>query len=221
MARGPRRPSGATAVRLVLIALLLVAPFLPSRVRAVHFTLDKKECLSFHVGWVGDIVHGNFVVVSADSWGDWEHNGVDLVVEDPDGYKTYSTEGQTKGKFDFMSMRDGDYRFCFTNKSPVYESVALEVFVGHQVKADDVAKDEHITPIQEKLSGLSNSVTSIAYEAKWFHAQSKRQNELAKVTTRKLVTKTVIQSLSLLGCGFLQVYLLRRLFEKKMGRTMV
>ncbi|GJP39111.1 hypothetical protein CLOM_g23501 [Closterium sp. NIES-68] len=26
------------------------------------------------------VVQGNFVVISADSWGDWEHNGVDLAV---------------------------------------------------------------------------------------------------------------------------------------------
>ncbi|GJP47118.1 hypothetical protein CLOM_g6351 [Closterium sp. NIES-68] len=208
------RPIG----QLLLLALALSAS---SRAGGVRFTLDRKECLVQYVNWVGDVVHGNFVVVSADSWGDWEHNGVDLVISDPDGYTAFSTEGQTQGKFEFMSQREGDYRFCFTNKAPVFETVSLEVFVGHQVQAHEIAQDEHILPIVTKLSGLHNHITGIYLEAKWFHAQSERQNELAKATTRKLVVKTVVQSLALMTCSLVQVYLLRRLFEKKLGRTMV
>ncbi|CAI5948688.1 unnamed protein product, partial [Closterium sp. NIES-65] len=187
-------------------------------------------------------------------------------ISDPDGYTAFSTEGQTQGKFEFMSQREGDYRFCFTNKSPVFETVSLEVFVGHQVQPHEIATDEHILPIVTKLSGLHNHITSVYLEAKWFHAQAERQNQLAQATTRKLVVKTAMQSLALITCSFLQarpptpltcstplrscplcthssttqhgglqsnshwmrsphpplqVYLLRRLFEKKLGRTMV
>ncbi|CAI5523918.1 unnamed protein product, partial [Closterium sp. Naga37s-1] len=62
-------------------------------------------------------------------------------ISDPDGYTAFSTEGQTQGKFEFMSQREGDYRFCFTNKSPVFETVSLEVFVGHQVQPHEIATD--------------------------------------------------------------------------------
>ncbi|CAI7789055.1 unnamed protein product [Closterium sp. NIES-54] len=203
---------------LLLLVLVLSAS---SGAHGVRFTLDRKECLTEYVNWVGDVVHGNFVVVSADAWGDWEQNGVDLVISDPDGYTAFSTEGQTLGKFEFMSQREGDYRFCFSNKSPVFETVSLEVFVGHQVQPHEIATDEHILPIVTKLSGLHNHITSVYFEAKWFHAQAERQNQLAQATTRKLVVKTAVQSLALIICSFLQVYLLRRLFEKKLGRTMV
>ncbi|CAI5473520.1 unnamed protein product, partial [Closterium sp. Yama58-4] len=99
--------------------------------------------------------------------------------------------------------------------------LSLEVFVGHQVQPHEIATDEHILPIVTKLSGLHNHIESVFLEAKWFHAQAERQNQLAQATTRKLVVKTAVQSLALITCSFLQVYLLRRLFEKKLGRTMV
>ncbi|CAI5486039.1 unnamed protein product [Closterium sp. Naga37s-1] len=186
---------------LLLLVLVLSAS---SGARGVRFTLDRKECLTEYVNWVGDVVHGNFVVVSADAWGDWEQNGVDLVISDPDGYTAFSTEAQTQGKFEFMSQREGDYRFCFSNKSPVFETVSLEVFVGHQVQPHEIATDEHILPIVTKLSGLHNHITSVYFEAKWFHAQAERQNQLAQATTRKLVVKTAVQSLALITCSFLQ-----------------
>ncbi|CAI5948686.1 unnamed protein product, partial [Closterium sp. NIES-65] len=85
----PSRPNRCTLPRLrrwmrrqcfrelLLLVLVLSAS---SGARGVRFTLDRKECLTEYVNWVGDVVHGNFVVVSADAWGDWEQNGVDLVV---------------------------------------------------------------------------------------------------------------------------------------------
>ncbi|CAI5503956.1 unnamed protein product [Closterium sp. Naga37s-1] len=108
---------------------------------AVRFTLDQFECLTYYVHYVGDEVHGNFVVVSSQTWGEWESLGVDIVVEDPDGYHVHSSQGQTDGVFSFESMREGDYKVCFTNKSPINEEIVFELHVGHHFSEKELAKE--------------------------------------------------------------------------------
>ncbi|GJP78855.1 hypothetical protein CLOP_g9120 [Closterium sp. NIES-67] len=76
--------------------------------------------------------------------GDWESLGVDIVVEDPDGYHVHSAQGQTEGVFSFESMREGDYKVCFTNKSPVNEEIVFDLHVGHHFTEKELAKEEHV-----------------------------------------------------------------------------
>ncbi|CAI5504624.1 unnamed protein product [Closterium sp. Naga37s-1] len=203
---------------LVLLALLLAAFRGGS---AVRFTLDQFECLTYYVHYVGDEVHGNFVVVSSQTWGEWESLGVDIVVEDPDGYHVHSAQGQTEGVFSFESMREGDYKVCFTNKSPINEEIVFELHVGHHFSEKELAKEEHVEQTRDKAKNLYERVMVLSMHAKFRHSQAQRLNELAKTTTARLIFKTAVQSGALILCSSIQVYLLHRLFERKLGRSFV
>ena len=42
----------------------------------------------------------------------------------------------------FGAARAGEYEFCFTNNSPIFETVALDIYFGYdKVKTDEVVKD--------------------------------------------------------------------------------
>ena len=51
-----------------------------SHAAAIQFTLEKDECFTFHNELTGDVIHGSFVIVNSNSWGDWEEVGLDLTV---------------------------------------------------------------------------------------------------------------------------------------------
>ena len=197
------------------LALLLLT--FCSHTAAIQFTLEKNECFTFHNELTGDVIHGSFVIVNSNSWGDWEEVGLDLTVceakwtpiyalhrrrmsphfyarrvlmslpelrqfasmvdngtlpmhlslgkvlfqdheffgmahswsnalffqvRDPDGYSAYTVQGKTEDEFMFAASRAGEYEFCFTNNSPIFETVALDIYFGYdKVKTHEVVKD--------------------------------------------------------------------------------
>ncbi|CAI7800597.1 unnamed protein product, partial [Closterium sp. NIES-54] len=189
-------------------------------------------------------------------------------VEDPDGYHVHSSQGQTDGVFSFESMREGDYKVCFTNKSPINEEIVFELHVGHHFSEKELAKEgvlcgavqwsavgdykvcftnkspineeiffelhvghhfsekelakeEHVEQTRDKAANLYERVMVLSMQAKFRHSQAQRLNELAKTTTARLIFKTAVQSGALILCCSIQVYLLHRLFERKLGRSFV
>ncbi|CAI5474485.1 unnamed protein product [Closterium sp. Yama58-4] len=214
---GKCRLAASPCFLLFLLALLAAS----RGASAVRFTLDQFECLTYYVHYVGDEVHGNFVVVSSQTWGEWESLGVDIVVEDPEGYHVHSAQGQTEGVFSFESMQEGDYKVCFTNKSPINEEIVFELHVGHHYSEKELAKEEHVEQTRDKAKNLYERVMVLSLHAKFRHSQAQRLNELAKTTTARLIFKTAVQSGALILCSSIQVYLLHRLFERKLGRSFV
>lgn len=214
-------PSSAVLFSVFLLSVTLSF----DKVHSIRFTLDKKECFTHHVEEEGAMIHGSFVVVSSDNgWpSSFEKAGVDLVVEAPVGYHVYAARERTEDKFTFVAVRKGDYKFCFTNHSPIHESIAFEVYSGHHVSPhhEEVAKDEHFDPLMEHVQELEDTLMNVFYECRWLFAQAERQAELSKITSRRLVMKAFLQSFALIGASTLQVYLLRRLFEKKLKQSRV
>lgn len=222
------RPAAPPCALLPFLSFVVLSASLFGKVRSLKFTIDRKECLIHHSEEEGALIHGSFVVVGSDNaWGSsFEKAGVDLVVEAPGGYHAYSVRGRSEEQFSFVAIRAGEYRFCFTNHAPIHETIAFDVYSSHQAPTPhhnmhEMAKDEHIDPLLEHVQQMEESVTSLFYECRWLFAHAERQAELSKITSRRLIVKAFLQSAALIGSSTLQVYLLRRLFEKKLRHSRV
>lgn len=206
-------------IAAVILALCLL--FATEETEAIRLTLDREECFSHDVQYEGDTVHASFVVIKTDSQWQYSDDGVDLVVKGPAGEQIQDFRDRTSEKLEFVAHRKGLYQFCFTNKSPYHETIDFDVHVGHFAYFDQHAKDEHFDPLLEQIAKLEEALYNIQFEQHWLEAQTDRQAIVNDAMNRGAVHKALFESAALIGASVLQVYLLRRLFERKLGASRV
>lgn len=202
---------------IVLIGMLLNW----KETEGIRFVIDRDECFSHDVKYEGDTVHVSFVVIKADSPWHYGDEGVDLVVKGPAGEQIQDFRDKTSDKFEFVAHKPGVHKFCFTNKSPYHETIDFDVHVGHFSYFEQHAKDEHFNPLLEQIAKLEEALYNIQFEQHWLEAQTDRQAIVNDGMSRRAVHKAIFESAALIGASALQVYLLRRLFERKLGTSRV
>ncbi|XP_068642679.1 transmembrane emp24 domain-containing protein p24beta2-like [Aristolochia californica] len=187
----------------------------------IRFVIDREECFSHSVPYEGDTVHVSFVVIKTDT--PW-HNGdegIDLVVKGPSGEQIHDSRDKTSEKLEFVVNKKGLHQFCFTNKSPYHETIDFDIHVGHFQYSDQHAKDEDFNPLLEQIAKLEEALYNIQFEQHWLEAQTDRQAIVNEGMSQRAIHKATIESAALIGASVLQVYLLRRLFERKLGSSWI
>ncbi|EHA8587640.1 transmembrane emp24 domain-containing protein p24beta2 [Cocos nucifera] len=201
---------------VVLGLLLLTQPSF-----GIRFVIDREECFTHSVQYEGDTVHASFVVIKYDTPWHYSDDGVDLVVKDPHGAQIHDFRNKISEKFEFITQKKGLYRFCFTNKSPYHETIDFDVHVNHFSYFDEHAKEEHFAPLLEQIGKLEEALYNIQFEQHWLEAQTDRQALVNQGMSQRAIHKALFESATLIGASVLQVYLLRRLFERKLGTSRV
>ncbi|XVF81424.1 hypothetical protein PTKIN_Ptkin15bG0153600 [Pterospermum kingtungense] len=211
--------------RRVEIAWITMGFFLWSLrgTQGVRLAMDREECLSHDVKYEGDTVHVSFVVLKAESPWHFSDEGVDLVIKGPSGDQIHHFRNEISEKYEFVVNKKGVYSFCFYNKSPYPETVDFDIKVGHfAVSANNqLAKDEHFAPLMEQISKLEEALYYIQFEQHWMEALTDRQAIVNDIIGRRAIHKAMVESAALVGASILQVYLLKRLFERKFGTPRV
>ncbi|XP_021887112.1 transmembrane emp24 domain-containing protein p24beta2 isoform X2 [Carica papaya] len=187
----------------------------------IRFVMEKEECFSYKVEYEGDTLHISFVVIKSDSPWHFSEDGVDLVIKGPSGEHIHDFHDKISQKFEFVVQNKGLYRFCFTNKSLYTETIDFDVHVGHFAYYDQHAKDEHFSPLLTQIEKLEEALYNIQFEQHWLEAQTDRQAIVNDNMSSRAVYKAMFESVALVGVSALQVYLLQRLFERKLGTSRV
>ncbi|XP_021740736.1 cellulose synthase-like protein E6 isoform X2 [Chenopodium quinoa] len=212
-------PTSVT-IKSIFITLLVVLIINLQPAIGLRFVIDRAECFSHNVQFEWDTVHVSFVVIKSES--PWRSDdGVDLVVKGPEGDQIHDTHDKISEKFDFTAHKKGPFSFCFTNKSPYHETIDFDVQVGHFTYYDQHAKDEHVKPLVEQIEKLGQSLYNIQFEQHWLEAQTDRQALVNEAMSKRAIHKAVMESFALVGASVLQIYLLQRLFERKLGTSRV
>ncbi|XP_073123873.1 transmembrane emp24 domain-containing protein p24beta2-like [Henckelia pumila] len=210
-----RHPTAAAAAAAALAVILVNL----GGAMGIRFILEREECFSHKVEY-GETVRFSFVVLNPDR--SWRYSeGVDLVVKGPNGEQVHDIRDKSSDKHDFVAYTKGVYRFCFTNKSPYHQSMDFDVHANHFLYHDEHAKDEHFKPLFEHIGKLEEALYNVQYEQHWLQAQNYRQSTVTKKMGRGAVHKAIFESAVLVGASILQVYIMRRLFEKKLGASRV
>ncbi|KAH7422402.1 hypothetical protein KP509_12G007200 [Ceratopteris richardii] len=186
----------------------------------IQFSLKKEECFTQAVEYEGDLVHISYVVIESDRAWDYEIPGIDVTVEGPGNFRR-DIQNQPAEKIEFTAYKSGTYKICLKNNSPYPETVDLDIHVGHIPYYDEKAKEDHVDPLMGQIARLEEAINSVQFEQHWLYAQTERQATLNDKLGKRLVYKAVWEALALVGASFLQVYLLRRLFNKKLSNSRV
>ncbi|MCO5607035.1 hypothetical protein L7F22_061226 [Adiantum nelumboides] len=184
-------------------SLLLVAVvFLLGQAKAVRFVLNREECFHETVEYDGDLVHVSFVI------------------EGPNNFRQEVFDKAAE-KLEFLASHRGSYKICLKNKSPYAEMIDFTVHVGHVPYYDQKVQDDHINPLMGQIAKLEEAIYAVQFEQHWLYAQTEQQSILNDSLSRRLIYRALFEGAALIGASVLQVYLLRRLFNKKLNQSRV
>ncbi|GMH08475.1 hypothetical protein Nepgr_010315 [Nepenthes gracilis] len=187
------------------------------RLSALSVTVNDVECVSEYVLYEGDTVSGNFVVVDHDIFWGSDHPGIDFTVTSPGDNVVKQIKGTSGDKFEFKAPRSGMYKFCFHNPYSAPETVSFYIHVGHIPNEHDLAKDEHLNPINVKIAELREALESVTAEQKYLKARDARHRHTNESTRKRVLFYTLGEYMLLAVASGLQVVYIRRLFNKSVG----
>ncbi|KAI8566316.1 hypothetical protein RHMOL_Rhmol02G0031300 [Rhododendron molle] len=142
-------------------------------------------------------------------------------VTSPAGNEVHTLKGTSGDKFEFKAPRSGMYKFCFHNPHSTPETVAFHIHVGHIPNEHNLAKDEHLDPINVKIAELREALESVTAEQQYLKARDARHRRTNDSTKKRVVFYTVGEYLMLACLSVLQVLYIRQLFSKSVGYNRV
>ncbi|KAK9160850.1 hypothetical protein Syun_007191 [Stephania yunnanensis] len=216
---GRRRSRLAESARICAVLALLLT--LITYASALSVTVNDEECVYEYVLYEGDTISGNFVVVDHDIFWSSDHPGIDFTVTAPGGNTVYSLKGTSGDKFSTKAPRSGMYKFCFHNPYSAPETVSFYIHVGHIPSEHDLAKDEHLDPINVKIAELREALESVTAEQKYLKARDARHRHTNESTRKRVLFYTILMYLVFVSASGLQVMYIRRLFSKSVGYNRV
>ncbi|KAJ9182176.1 hypothetical protein P3X46_006200 [Hevea brasiliensis] len=205
--------------QIYVVAALLFT--LIGRISSLSVTVNDVECVYEYVLYEGDTVSGNFVVVDHDIFWSSDHPGIDLTVTSPLDNVVHTVKGTSGDKFEFKAPRSGMYKFCFHNPYSTPETVSFYIHVGHIPNEHDLAKDEHLNPINVKIAELREALESVTAEQKYLKARDARHRRTNESTRKRVIGYTVGEYILLAIVSILQVVYIRRLFSKSVAYNRV
>lgn len=203
-----------------ILGLLLFSTF-AGNVSALSVTVNDVECVYEYVLYEGDTVSGNFVVVDHDIFWSSDHPGIDFIVSSPGGNVVQTMKGTSGEKFEFKAPRSGMYQFCFHNPYSTPETVSFYIHVGHIPNEHDLAKDEHLDPVNVKIAELREALESVTAEQKYLKARDARHRHTNESTHKRVIFYTIGEYILLALASGLQVVYIRRLFSKSVAYNRV
>ncbi|KAK9073890.1 hypothetical protein SSX86_006484 [Deinandra increscens subsp. villosa] len=203
-----------------ILGLLLLTTF-AGELSALSVTVNDVECVYEYVLYEGDTVSGNFVVVDHDIFWSSDHPGIDFIVSSPGGNVVQTMKGTSGEKFEFKAPRSGMYQFCFHNPYSTPETVSFYIHVGHIPNEHDLAKDEHLDPVNVKIAELREALESVTAEQKYLKARDARHRHTNESTHKRVIFYTIGEYILLAVASGLQVVYIRRLFSKSVAYNRV
>ncbi|KAJ4968963.1 hypothetical protein NE237_015664 [Protea cynaroides] len=188
---------------------------------ALSVTVNDMECVYEYVLYDGDTISGNFVVVDHDIFWSSDHPGIDFTVISPGGNTVHTLKGTSGDKFEFKAPRSGMYKFCFHNSYSTPETVSFYIHVGHIPNEHDLAKDEHLDPVNVKIAELREALQSVIAEQKYLKARDSRHRITNESTKKRVILYTLAEYLLLAAASAFQVVYIRRMFSKSVAYNRV
>ncbi|KAL7226571.1 hypothetical protein ACSBR1_021631 [Camellia fascicularis] len=188
---------------------------------SLSITVANIECISEHVLYEDDTVSGNFVVADRDIFWSADHPGIDLTVTSPGGNIVHSVRGSSGDKFDFRAKQSGIYKFCFHNPWSSPETISFYIHIGHIPNEHDLARDEHMDPINVRIAQLTEALESVITEQKYLKARDSRHRYTNESTRKRVIMYTLAEYVVLAASSGLQILYIHRLFSKSFAYNRV
>ena len=139
---------------------------------------------------------------------------IDLTISAPSGTVVHESKGETEGKYTFTAVETGKYQFCFSNRMSKLTSktVTFDVHVGDLFDPDLTKLDEK-DPIVKSVLRLTEGLSEIQQEQKFYRVREESHRDLAEITNTKVVFWGIAEMIGIVVMAVGQVFVLRQFFK--------
>ena len=192
-----------------LRAVLLGA--LTARCSGFGFVVPVGEQVCFHESAnAGERIAGEWNVVSGGML------DLDVTVTSP-GKNVHSALGESLGSFAFHATEEGVHAICFANQktmSPQEDKhVWAKISVGEPPDLVEVARAEHLTPIEERIKRLHDSMITVRDLQDQMREQDETTHRVTRSTRSWLLWFSVLEACVLGAVSLWQILSLKPFFE--------
>ena len=176
---GCNRNSPTKAMHVFAVACLLF--FTTAEAITVTIDANTKECF-YEFTVAGERIVGSYEV-SAGGFLD-----VDTQVRDPQGAVMYSKERQMEGEFTIPYTSKGEYEICFGNTMSSVSSkvVSFNIRKGHSHPSEEVAKKEHVTPLEVSLMDVAEHIMSVQEHQRYMNTRERLHRNTEESTNDRV-----------------------------------
>jgi len=124
---------------------------------------------------------------------------------------------KSSGHFSSTATDPGLYKLCFSNtiSSSMPKVVAFSLHVGDRMY-QDIATHEHVTPLEEGVIQLQDSLAQIQDEQRYFWSRERSSRNTAESTNERVLWFSVVELVLIIGLGAWQLYTMYSIFQKKL-----
>ena len=140
--------------------------------------------------------------------------GWKVTVTSPDGESVYSADNERQGAFDYYASAEGVYVVCFKNDGQPL-TVSAKIQVGDPPDLIQLAKTEHLSPVEERIKSLHESMNAVRDLQDQMREQDEAQAKMTRSTRTWLLYFTLIEATVLVGVTVWQNLYLKSFFEVK------
>lgn len=201
-----------TAMQLVVVVVVALLCAVPSMGLKMQLEPSAKKCL------------GNDLTKDVLAVGDYAiaglppgvPSGVEITVSAPSGTVIFQKSDVSTGKMSFTATEEGVHQLCFANRGQALRVLVFNLKTGVEAKDySDVAKKEHLQPLEVELRRIEDSVAEIYDEMRYQREREEAMRNTNESTNSRVLWYSIFTIVVLLSLGVMQLMILRRDFKAK------
>ena len=116
-----------------------------------------------------------------------------------------------------MHRRAGIYAVCFSNthSTEAAKAVTAKISVGEPPDLIKLAKTEHLTPIEQRIKSLHESMNAVRDMQDQMREQDEAHHKMTRSTRSRLLWFTLAEAVVLVAVSGWQILYLKSFFEIK------
>ncbi|KAL8826413.1 MAG: hypothetical protein Q9191_003819 [Dirinaria sp. TL-2023a] len=145
---------------------------------------------------------------------------VDYSVVGPNERTIMEGSKERQGDFVFTAKEAGEYRFCFNNEMSTWveKMVDFEIAVENESRAAALPSKQGTSPeqtsaLEESIYKVSNSLSTINRNQKYFRTRENRNMSTVKSTESRIFNFSIAESALMVCMAGLQVFIVRFFFQ--------
>eukprot|EP01010_Urceolus_cornutus_P001138 NODE_1657_length_804_cov_191.717881_g1288_i0.p1 GENE.NODE_1657_length_804_cov_191.717881_g1288_i0~~NODE_1657_length_804_cov_191.717881_g1288_i0.p1 ORF type:complete len:196 (-),score=27.29 NODE_1657_length_804_cov_191.717881_g1288_i0:98-685(-) len=139
---------------------------------------------------------------------------VDVAITSPDKTLLKVWPVSTEGKHQWNAELDGKYRVCFANTMARFTAKWISFYYSQGMNPN-LAKIEHIDPIERTIMELSDGLSELQDEQKYLRSGDGVHRETIDSINVRMLYWSIFEVFVLLTMGLFQIYYLKRFLEVK------
>jgi hypothetical protein len=161
----------------------------------------------------GQKIYGSYQVYNGG------HLDVDVSIYDPQSKVAFATTKLTEDTFQMYAQYEGDYKLCFNNgmSSVSSKELSFHIYIGEEANLKSAAKAEHVSPLQQQVNLLVQSVNQAKDAQDYMKHRESRHSQTSISNNHRVFWWSMGKFLLLVAVSVAQIVFLLRLFEKKRG----